>query len=383
MGGFASGRPLAFRPRHCGLRGARAAAGAGGRAHGRADVPRRRRRRGILCGPSRRPVLLEGRVNQDRWEILRFLLSEVRISALHQDPNAAGSYFALILVPAFIIALRHRSIWLTLGVIPLVIVAFVFAQSRAAMLAIGVILGLVAILAMFKSRRFVLATSVVVLIAILGLGASVRHPRFARFARTRGRDSAARSRSLAFDMTHDHPAFGVGIGHFRRRLAHYVTDNYPALRRFAPRGQNAHNNFLQILGSWVFSGLARSCGWSCRRHGAGRGNRPPRRTRRSMPARWPPASRPSSSARCSAIRLLIIQVAAAFFFAARPDVSAPPGAARTEPPRPGRDVGRILAVIVLSLPWRILDARASARDDEGLSAVVGTMDDVRTGWPSR
>ena len=60
---------------------------------------------------------------------------------------------------------------------------------------------------------------------------------------------------LAFDMTRDHPAFGVGIGNFRSVSRHYVTDEYPQLRRWAPRGQNAHNNFLQILGELGIPGL--------------------------------------------------------------------------------------------------------------------------------
>ena len=153
--------------------------------------------------------------------MLKYILSELRISALHQDPNAAGSYFALILVPALIIALRHRSLWLTLGVIPLVGAAFVVAQSRAAMLAIGIVLGVVALMAMFKSRRFVLATSVLILVPLLGFVASAvtrsSHASLGRAAAIRQEMSL-----LAFDMTRDHPAFGVGIGNFRSAL--------PALR---------------------------------------------------------------------------------------------------------------------------------------------------------
>ncbi len=167
---------------------------------------------------------------------LKFILSEVRISALHQDPNAAGSYFALILVPAFIIALRHRSIWLTLGVIPLVVVAFLVAQSRAAMLAIGIVLGLVAMMALLKSRRFVLAASVLIADSAPGTCAAYAVTRSSHASL--GRAAAIRQEMslLAFDMTRDHPAFGVGIGNFRSVSRHYVTDEYPQLRRWAPSG---------------------------------------------------------------------------------------------------------------------------------------------------
>jgi O-antigen ligase len=319
-------------------------------------------------------LLIEGRLDPSRWAILRFLLREVRISALHPDPNAAGSYFALLLVPALIIAVRQRSIWLSLGVIPLVSIAFVFAQSRAAMLAIGVVLGLAALIAMFKARRFVLAGTVLILIPLLGLAASA-----ATQASHASLDRAAAIRQemslVALEMAHDHPVFGVGIGRFSAISRYYVTDDYPALRRFAPLGQNAHNNFLQILGELGLPGLA---AFLCLIVPA----------IRHRPAQS--ATAPETVVYASAMTaglatfllsavfghpLLIVQVSAAFFFAlglTSAWLPAPSGA---------RPVGQIvvwtgLIVILASLPWRVLDARASARDEEGLSAVVGTLDDV-------
>ena len=319
-------------------------------------------------------LLLERRIDPDRWVILKYILSELRISALHQDPNAAGSYFALILVPALIIALRHRSLWLTLGVIPLVGAAFVVAQSRAAMLAMGIVLGVVAVMAMFKSRRFVLATSVLILVPLLGFVASAvtqsSHASLGRAAAIRKELSL-----LTFDMTRDHPAFGVGIGNFRSASRQYVTDEYPRLRRFAPNGQNAHNNFLQILGDLGILGLLAFL-WLVL----------------PVARRWPwePASASDAVVYASAMGaglatflisaifghpLLVPQVAAAFFLAL--------GLTSGLLPVPA-DKGRVGQVVlwaamlgvVVSLPWRILDARAAARDDEGLSGVVGTIDDV-------
>jgi O-antigen ligase len=319
-------------------------------------------------------LLLEGRIDPNRWVVLKFILSEVRISALHQDPNAAGSYFALMLVPAFIIALRRRSLWLALGVMPLVVVAFVVAQSRAAMLAAGIVLGLVAVMAMFRARRFVLAASVLILVPLLGLAASAvtrsSHASLGRAAAIRQEMSR-----LAFDMTRDHPAFGVGIGNFRSVSRHYVTDEYPQLRRFAPAGQNAHNNFLQILGELGVPALVAFL-WLV------------------LPVvrRWPwePASASDTVVYASAMAaglatflisalfghpLLIPQVAAAFFLALGLTSGLLPAPSDT---RPWGHVILWAAIfgVVVSLPWRILDARAAARDDEGLSRVVGTVDDV-------
>ena len=122
------------------------------------------------------------------------------------------------------------------------------------MLAIGIVLGLVALMALLKSRRFVLGASLLILIPLLGFGAyAVTRSSHASL----GRAAAIRQEMslLAFDMTRDHPAFGVGIGNFRSVSRHYVTDEYPQLRRWAPRGQNAHNNFLQILGELGIPGL--------------------------------------------------------------------------------------------------------------------------------
>ena len=319
-------------------------------------------------------LLLEGRIDQDRWVVLKRILSDIRISALHQDPNAAGSYFALILVPAVIIALRQRSIWITLGVIPLVGVAFVVAQSRAAMLAGGLVLGLIAIVAMFRARRFVLAASALVFIAVLGVAANVAtrsaHASLGSAAAIRQEMSL-----LAFDMTRDHPAFGVGIGNFRSVSRHYVTDEYPRLQRFSPNGQNAHNNFLQILGElgipalavflWLVSPAVR--GW-----------------------RWEAATAPETVVYASALTaglvtflisalfghpLLIPQVAAAFFLVLGLTSALVP------PPAGNGRTGQVLTwaalvAVVVTLPWRIIDARAAFRDEEGLGEVVGTIDDV-------
>ena len=72
--------------------------------------------------------------------------------------------------------------------------------------------------------------------------------------------------------------------------------------------------------------------------------------------------------------LLIPQVAAAFFLALglTSALFAAPANSR---------VGQVvlwtaILGVVVSLPWRILDARTAARDEEGSAAVVGTLDDV-------
>lgn len=180
---------------------------------------------------------------------------------------------------------------------------------------------------------------------------------------------------LAFDMTRDYPVFGVGIGNFRAVSRQYVADHYPELQRFSPGGQNAHNNFLQILGElgipalltflWLVLPVASRC-------------------------RWESASAPVATVYASALAagvaaflisalfghpLLIPQVLAAFCL-----VLGLTSALQTAPAGRQR-MGQIalwVAVVgvLLSLPWRIDEARGSAREEEGVGRVVGTVDDV-------
>jgi hypothetical protein len=319
-------------------------------------------------------ILIEGRIGPDRLAIVSFIVREVRITALHADPNAAGSYFALFLVPALIIGLRQRNVWLLVGVCPLVALAFFLAQSRAALLAVGVIPAIMALVALVKARRYALAIGVIVALPVLGIAARIvtgpSHAPLGRAAVIRQEMSL-----VALDMTRDHLAFGVGVGRYLAASRYYITDEYPALRRWAPNGQNAHNNFLQILaelGAPAFAAFL----WLVL---------PPAR-------RWPWETASVServlygSALAAGLAtfllsavfghpLLIVQVAAAFFLALGLT------AALLEPPLVPGLAGRVativaLAALALTLPWRLSDARIDATERTGLSAVAGTLDGV-------
>src|SRR5690606_2753809 len=43
------------------------------------------------------------------------------------------------------------------------------------------------------------------------------------------------------------PVSGVGLGDYVRSTRRFITPEQPMLQRFAPQGENAHNNFLQIV----------------------------------------------------------------------------------------------------------------------------------------
>jgi hypothetical protein len=318
-------------------------------------------------------ILIEGRIDPDRLAIVAYLIREVRITALHGDPNAAGSYFALFLIPALVIGLRQRNWWMLASVTPLIGLAFLLAQSRAALLAVGVIPAIMAASAFLKARRYGLVIFVLVALFVLGIAARIitgpSHASLGRAAVIRQELSR-----VALDMARDHPAFGVGVGRFVASSRSYI-DEYPVLRRWAPRGQNAHNNFLQILAElgipafvaflWLVVPAARR--WP-----------------------WESASAPEGVVYASALAaglatfllsavfghpLLIIQVAAAFFFALglTAGILAPPAGSGF--------AGRVvtigaLVVLVLTLPWRMHQVRASVDDETGVGDVAGTLDGV-------
>ena len=185
-----------------------------------------------------------GRLNQPMGQSVVWVLTNLRISALHPDPNAAGSLFLLYLVPAIVLGLAWRSIWVLGGVVPLVIVAFVLAQSRAA------IIGLVAVLALIwlsRIRRLVTAIAVIATtVGVLLIAAALTAPSHV---------SASRAMELRLQMTEvgwrivsRYPVFGVGLDGYVRASHRFTTPDQRQLVGFAPTGENAHNNFLQVMG---------------------------------------------------------------------------------------------------------------------------------------
>src|SRR5262249_20050857 len=75
---------------------------------------------------------------------------------------------------------------------------------------------------------------------------------------------------IALRMTQQHPIFGIGLDQFRRGSQYFITPDFIARFPQAAVGENAHNNFLQILAElgavgliafgWLLAPLARSIG---------------------------------------------------------------------------------------------------------------------------
>jgi hypothetical protein len=131
------------------------------------------------------------------------------------------------------------------------------AGSRTALAAAGVT-SVVAGLARVPAGR---ARRVTAILAVVLLGAAA-FTLWTRYQSDRHVATPAMAASIrlglaqaALRMTADNPVFGVGLGHFFERSEHYARGPFYQ----GPRGhvvrENAHNNFLQILGELGIPGL--------------------------------------------------------------------------------------------------------------------------------
>jgi hypothetical protein len=169
---------------------------------------------------------------------------ELRLSVLQPDLNAAGSYFALFLLPAFVVGWRRRRYWMLAIGVPLAAAAFALARSRAA---IGGVIAVACVrLVRGPGSLAVRAAGIVVVLAIgagffTTISESHTHVRLGRAASVRMQMTTVVARTIA-----KYPAFGVGLSEYIPRSQRFVTPDMALLIRFAPKGENAHNNYLQI-----------------------------------------------------------------------------------------------------------------------------------------
>jgi hypothetical protein len=197
-------------------------------------------------------------------EFVQFLLT-IRIAPLYGDINAAGSYFAMMTVPAAIWwAARRPRLggttallvlrWLCwTAMLALVVLALWLTFSRAAFLATFAGAALALVVQQTVSWRKILTwgaavAAVLVIVTFWNLRplASSASPWAMRMA----------SIKISLRMFADYPFFGVGIGQFRSASLRYVDTEIIRVFPLAVRGENAHNNFLQFLGELGLAGLA-------------------------------------------------------------------------------------------------------------------------------
>jgi O-antigen ligase len=178
------------------------------------------------------------------WTATFARLAGLRVFTLYPDVNAGAAVLAVAFVATFWLGLRRRLIWLVPSV-PLAL-ALWLTGGRVEIAASLVVLAATAV-AVGAGRRQPLARSVMaatVLIALVAVGAFTASPRFHRSRLVTALDERMEHKAVAFRIARDHPWFGVGLGEYRRASLERMPDS---LRSLYPEGENAHDNFLQIL----------------------------------------------------------------------------------------------------------------------------------------
>jgi len=195
--------------------------------------------------------LAERGIVDGSWQTFGRLLAHVRLNVHFADLNAAGSYFAMLLIIACGLAAMRRGLLFA----PMVIaVALWMTGSRIALasaLAGGVIAGLLALRG--RGRRAVLP-----LLLALALAGGAGTALWKVYPRERNTivSSAYAVRVLlataGLRMARDEPVFGVGVGRFYALSNEYVGRE---LWRLRLTHENAHNNFIQVLAELGIPGL--------------------------------------------------------------------------------------------------------------------------------
>lgn len=188
----------------------------------------------------------------DALRALREYAVNARISAQYSDWNAAGSYFAMVLVIACAFALHRRFAYAAPAVV--IAAALWLTGSRTAIAAVMVValIATVVVLRPTNRRRAALFTVVIALLAIAAVAGWRYYP-------------AARNDSPAFSLTTrvplwragvrmmaTDPLFGVGVGRFYDLSPSYAA---PVLAVIWRARENAHNNFVQTLAELGVPGL--------------------------------------------------------------------------------------------------------------------------------
>jgi len=182
---------------------------------------------------------------------LAALLRSVRISVPFVDVNAAGSFFALAVGVAagFAAATAGRTRALWLGATLLCTAALVTTGSRTAILAafLSVVLATLLRLGRVRALRFALLACATGALAVAVLPNPLAGRNTADALNMRAELARAAGR-----MVVARPFFGVGVGQFYSRSGEFI--HRPEGRPMYAR-ENAHNNFLQIMGELGLVGV--------------------------------------------------------------------------------------------------------------------------------
>lgn len=186
------------------------------------------------------------------WATFVGYLGSARVNVQYPDWNAAGSYFALVLLITAGFVAARRFIYL----VPLALIgaALWLTGSRVALAAVPVTLAAMSVLLLRRAqRRRNVAIAIVLAVAFAAIAAGwLWYP-------TQRNDPAAFSVSTrlelwkaGFRMMATDPLFGVGLGRFYVLSPEYAAGTLQTIWR--PH-ENAHNYFIQVLAELGVPGL--------------------------------------------------------------------------------------------------------------------------------
>jgi hypothetical protein len=189
----------------------------------------------------------------------------LRINTLFTDVNAAGSLYVLGVVPAAWLALqgyrasstaRRRLVSVGAGAAAVITgLALVMTHSRAAYG--GALLGLAALaVASRRVSRRTLAVSLTATIAMFVAFVLLNRGSATQVSSGESMGIRWEMAKIAMHITREQPIFGVGLGEFRQASRPLVPPSLVAAFPAAAAGENAHNNFLQILAELGIAGFA-------------------------------------------------------------------------------------------------------------------------------
>jgi O-antigen ligase len=188
----------------------------------------------------------------DALQALATFAVNARISVQYSDWNAAGSYFAMVLVVTAVFALRQRFAYAAPAM--LIAAGLWLTGSRTAIAAV-LFVGLIAAAVRLRPTSPRRASLLAVVIGLIGI-AAVAGWRYYPASRndsvffswtTRVPLWKAGVRMMATD-----PLFGVGVGRFYDLSPSYAA---PTLAVIWRSRENAHNNFVQTLAELGVPGL--------------------------------------------------------------------------------------------------------------------------------
>jgi len=176
-------------------------------------------------------------------------LQRLRFNTYFPDVNAAGSIFALFLVAAIWLTWRRSRLWLPLAAA--LAIAVWLTGSRAAF---GGVLGGLGVLWLGEYRprlKTVVATGLMAGLALAVVTASTR--RNASVAKASG--FRVELMLAGFTLAAEHPMFGQGLNTFKAASNRVLPEEFKRRFAIAARGENAHNNYLQVLVELGIMGL--------------------------------------------------------------------------------------------------------------------------------